>query len=112
MTPIFHVLHVSGVIILLGICFAAAANPVPERRKKSLMFAGIASMVVFIAGFGLLGMFQYGFPGWIMVKMMCWFGISALSGIYFRKPEQAPKFLGITIALAVVAVSMVYLRPF
>ena len=70
--PIFYILHLLALFTLVGTIFAAIANPAPERRKPLLMYSGIASLVVMLTGFGLLGMLKYGCPGWAFVKILCW----------------------------------------
>jgi hypothetical protein len=111
MPQYFHILHVFSVIMLFSICAAAAAAPLPANRKKFLMWSGIASLVVFISGFGLAGILKIGFPVWIWMKIFCWLGLSVLVGVFFRTPQHAKRLMHIAILLAFFAVSMVYLKP-
>lgn len=112
MTAPFHLIHLVSLFLLFGITFSAFADPSPERRKKILMFGGICSLGAFLAGFALLGYLSIGFPNWILVKLLCWFILSGLAGIAFRKKDKIPMLQGIAILVVVVAVSMVYFRPF
>ncbi len=50
--------------------------------------------------------------GWLVVKFICWLCLAGISGIAYRKREQAGALAWIAIILAVIAVTMVYLRPF
>jgi hypothetical protein len=108
----FHIIHVLAAFVLVGLTFVAFANPLPQLRRKVLMASGISSLFVIIAGFGLAGLLKYGFPVWILVKIVCWLGLSAMAGIAYRQPKKIPMLAGITLGLLVIALYMVYLRPF
>jgi uncharacterized membrane protein SirB2 len=56
----------------------------------------------------------YGFApaGWLVVKIICWLGLSALAAIAYRKRQQAGVLAWIAIILAATAVTMAYLKPF
>ena len=109
---IFHLVHLFGLFALTGVTVAACFYSQHATRKKVLMWAGISSLVVFLAGFGLLGIQKIGFPGWIIVKLICWLGLSAIAGISFRKPEKANLLCAISFLLILIALSMVEFRPF
>lgn len=109
---IIHLFSLFSLVAVTGIAFASAFAPaLKEHRKKILMWAGIASLLVFLTGFGLLGMQKYGFPAWSIVKVLCWLTVSALAGVVLRRPEKA-KFLsclgGVALVLAMV---MVFFQP-
>ncbi len=110
MPQYFHILHVFSLFMLFGVCAAAAASPVAGNRKKFLMWSGIASLMVFISGFGLAGILKIGFPLWIWVKIFCWLGLSVLVGLFFRMPEKSKTLICIAILIVLIAVSTVYLR--
>jgi uncharacterized membrane protein SirB2 len=98
-------------VILLGYTFygfAAAA----ETRKRVLMITGVMSILMLVSGIGLLHKLALGFPGWAVVKLVCWLGLSALGGMAYRRRAQANGFMLLGFALAIVAIAMVYLKPF
>ena len=109
---LLHVLHVSGALVLMGQTFYAFAAP-PETRRKVLIWAGVASLVMLLTG---LRLWQtvYGFApaGWLVVKMVCWLGLSALAGIAYRRRGLARVLAWVALILAVTAVAMVYVKPF
>ena len=112
MILIYHMMHVLSIIALTAATFMAFAAPKPELRKRYLMVTGILSLLALVGGFGLVARLSYGWPAWILVKVVCWLALSALTGIAFRKPE-ARGTLGLIGAIAVAtAVFMVYRRPF
>ncbi len=112
MSPtVYQVLHVVSLLVLTGYTFYAFAAP-PEARKRVMIITGIASLLALVAGFGLQAKLAVGWPGWLFVKLVCWLGLSALAGIGFRRRGAAGTLAIIAIALAFVAVVMVYTRPF
>jgi hypothetical protein len=112
MTPTFYyILHVSSILVLTGYTFYAFAAA-PETRKRVMMITGIASLLALVGGFGLQAKLGYGFPGWLIVKLVCWLGLSALAGFGCRRRGAAGTLSLIAIALVIVAVVMVYAKPF
>ena len=112
MSPMFYyILHVCSVLVLTAYTFYAFAAPL-ETRKRVLMISGIASLIALVGGFGLQAKLGYGFPGWIIVKLVCWLGISALAGVGYRRRGAIGTLALVAIVLLIVAVVMVYLKPF
>ncbi len=111
MNPIYYsFLHVASGFLLVALTFAAFANPAPEARKRTLMLTGILSLIMLVGGFGLVAKVLGGaWPHWVLVKIACWLGLSALAGIAYRKPEKIGLLRWIAIALVVTALAMVYL---
>jgi hypothetical protein len=108
---IYHILHISSLLVLFGYTFYAFAAPA-ESKRRVMMITGIASLLALVGGFGLLAKLHLGFPGWIIVKFVCWLGLSAIAGFAYRKREQTCVFMLIALVLAITAVVMVYVRPF
>jgi len=107
----YLVLHLSSIIVLLGYTFYAFAAPA-ETRKRVLMITGIAALLIIISGFGMLQKLRLGLPGWAMVKIVCWLGLSSIAAVAYRKRALADLFMLVAFVLAITAVSMVYVRPF
>ena len=105
------ILHVAGVFALLGYTFYACAAGI-ETKKKVMMLSGIAALIVVLTGFAMLGIEHLGFPGWAIVKLVCWLAISAFGGLAYRRRAQAGLFITLTLIVAIVALVMVYVRPF
>jgi len=106
-----HILHVLAVLVLIGTTFFACAAPA-DTRKRVLMWSGIASLLVLLTG---LRLWQgvYGMAGvWAIVKLICWLGISAFAGVAYRRREKAKLWIALTLALAALALVMVYVKPF
>jgi len=112
MSPtIYYILHVTAVLVLTGYTFYAFAAA-PETRKRVMMITGIASLLALVGGFGLQAKLGYGFHGWIIVKIVCWLGLSALAGLGYRRRGTAGALAAAALLFAFVAVVMVYTKPF
>ena len=112
MSPTFYyIIHVFSVLALTGYTFYAFAAPA-ETRKRVMMFTGIASLLALAGGFGLQAKLGYGFPGWLIVKLVCWLGLSALAGFGYRRRGAAGTLAVAALAFALVALVMVYTKPF
>jgi hypothetical protein len=109
---LFLFLHVTSVLLLSGVTFAAFAAPDPESRRTYLMRSGTLSLLVFLTGFGAMGMMGLGFPGWAVVKVVCWLVLSALTGMAFRMSGQIPMLATVAVVAIAVAVAMVTYKPF
>ena len=107
-----HVLHLTGVLVLIGFTFFAFAGPA-ETRPRVLMITGIASLLVLLTGVrmwqSLLGFHVF---GWIVVKLVCWLGLSAISGVAYRKRALTNTLMVTTLGLAITAVAMAFVKPF
>jgi uncharacterized membrane protein SirB2 len=111
--PYYQVLHVLSLIVLIAQTFMAFAHPQPENRKRTLIITGIAGLLMFISGFGMLTINKIPFAStpWIWVKTLCWLGVSAMAGMAYRKVHLRTTLSAVTMLLLAVAVFMVYFRP-
>lgn len=109
---IFHLVSLFVLVALTGLCLSTVISPqLREYRKQILMYSGIASLVVFLSGFGMLGMMKLGVPSWAIVKVLCWLALSAIGGIALRRPEKSRMLLSTAGAAALVAVIMAVSQP-
>ena len=109
---LFQFLHVTSVLLLSGVTFAAFAAPHSDNRRTYLMMSGVLSLLVFLTGFGTMGMLGLGFPGWAMVKVVCWLALSGLTGMAFRMTGQIRMLATVAVVAIAVAVAMVTYKPF
>jgi len=110
---IYQVLHVLSVILLVGLTFSAFAAPNKERKRRVAIGTGLLSLIALVTGFGMISvLYANHFAGWMIVKLVVWLAIAALSGMAFRMREKTGMFAWLTAALVLVAVAMVYLKPF
>jgi len=111
--PVYHVMHVVSLLLLAGVTFAAFANPDPARRRSTLIWSGVLSLIALTGGMGLVSKALGGdWQPWVFLKIGCWLVLSGLAGIAFRKPQAARALWWIAAILIGVAVWAVYYRPF
>ena len=109
----YKILHVFALLVLTAWTFAAFANPVPENRRQALIITGIASLLMLASGFGLVHrLYNDHFPGWLIVKMVCWLVFTALAGLAYRRPQLRGKLSLLGFAALLIALVMVYAKPF
>jgi hypothetical protein len=107
-----HVIHVSAAFALLGYTFYACAAA-PDSKKRVLMITGIASLLMLLTGVRMWqGVFGFHAAGWIVVKLACWLGLSALGGVAYRKRDSANGLMLGALLLTVTAVAMAFIKPF
>jgi hypothetical protein len=103
---------VVGVLVLTAYTFYAFAAPLASR-KGVMMATGIASLVILLTGIRMWqGVYDFAIMSWLIIKIVCWLGVSALTGMAYRQREKAGRFMTIALLLLTVAVAMVYLKPF
>ena len=111
--PYYQILHLLSLIVLTAHTFMAFANPAPENRKRTMIITGIAALLMFISGFAMLSVNKIPFTtGWVLVKLVCWLGLSGLAGMAYRKAHLRGVLSTIALVLIVTALFMVYRRPF
>jgi hypothetical protein len=109
---ILHVVHIVAALALFGSTFYAFGGP-PETRKRLLMYSGLASLIVLLAGLRMWQVqFNFAASGWIFVKMICWVGVSALTGLGYRRREKAGLFAVLALVFGAIAVIMAFYKPF
>ena len=109
---ILHTVHVIFAVVLIAYTFYACAAPL-DTRKRVLAMTGVSSLLVLLTGIRMWqGMFGFAGHGWVIVKLVCWLGLSALAGFAYRKREKAGGLMLVALVLAAVAVVMVYFKPF
>jgi len=113
MNPVYYyLLHLFALFVLTAHTFMAFANPLPENRKRTMIITGVASLLVLISGFGLISkVYANHIVGWMIVKMVCWVGLSALAGFAYRRPAWRNGLAFTGLALLLVALVMVYVQP-
>lgn len=109
---IYQFLHVGSVMMLAVWTFYVLANPDPKHRKKWLAITGVLALIVLVTGFGLLAVLQYGFPGWVIVKLVCWLGLAGSLSMAYRKSQWNLAVALVLTVLLLLAIAMVTFKPF
>ncbi|MEO0650645.1 MAG: hypothetical protein AAFZ65_08205 [Planctomycetota bacterium] len=108
---IYYILHVLSLMLLFAVNFRAFADPDPRRRKSTLIWSGILSLLVLTGGFGLMARLQYDWYSWLIVKIGCWLWLSGVVGLAFRRPALAKPLGLLTTIIVGAALYMVYYKP-
>lgn len=109
---LYNFLHIAGVILLTGFTFYAFAGPNVKTKKWVLGLAGLASLIVLVSGFAMQAKGSWGWPGWILIKIVAWLGISAFGGVAYRRRGLAGVLMLVTIVFVVAAAWAVIYKPF
>ena len=99
----YKVLHVAS-LFLLFTSLAAIAFSTADKRKPWAAIHGIASLIVFVAGFGLLAKIgaMKAFPSWAIVKIVIWLALGAMPIILRKKPGMALQLLLASVLLGTI----------
>lgn len=108
---VYQVLHLSAGFLLTAYTFQAFAAPDPLKKGRVMMMSGIMSLIMVVAGFGLISKLEIGLEPWVWIKVGCWLVLSAIGGFAYRSKSAIPLLKLIAIACIVTAVYMVYARP-
>lgn len=117
MSPVFYqILHVLSAILLVSFVISACSDPKPERKKRVMMITGILSLLVLAGGFGLaIKIYDISnplkFTGWMMAKVVIWILLSGMAGMAFRRSTISGVLTLVVIAMAGIAVYLVYAKP-
>ena len=107
-----HIVHIFSVMLLIGTTFYAFAGA-PETKKRIAMYSGMAALLIVLTGVRMWqAQFGFALAGWIVLKLICWLGISAMSGLAYRRREQVRLWIALTCLFSAVAVIMAYVKPF
>ena len=109
---VYHILHVTAAFLLAGFTFMACATASTGKNKALMAVTGILSLLMLVGGFGLLAKLHCGFPGWAIVKLAAWLVLSGAAGFAYKRPAKAGVAMGSAIMAIVIAILMVYLKPF
>lgn len=113
MSPlVYQIAHVVSAILLVAFVISACADPRPARKKTIMIITGILSLLVIVAGFGLISKI-YGneFKGWMYAKGLVWLLLAGMSGLAFRRSTIAGLLMVVAMVLAGAAVYLVYAKP-
>lgn len=106
-----YILHIFSLFVLAGGTFYACAAPA-ETRKRTMSMTGVAALLMLVTGIGMMHRNHLPWTGWVFVKIACWLGLAAIGGIAYRRRGIAGILQIVAMVLALVAVFMVYTKPF
>lgn len=109
---IYSLIHVISLLVLTAQTYMAFAYPDASNRKRTMIITGVASLGMLLGAGGLMAKLGYSWgSGWVIVKLVCWLGFTALAGMAYRRPELREKLSYAGFVLLLVALVMVYFKP-
>jgi hypothetical protein len=113
----YQIIHLTGIFMVFlaygGLIVRSATGSDNKGvRRLGAMTSGIGLLLTLVGGFGLLARLNYGWPGWILVKLGIWIALGAMIVLINRKPQLSQILWWSTIILGLVALLMVVLKPF
>lgn len=105
-----HIFSIFIILITLGILSALKDKPL--SRKVFTIINGVATLIAFVAGFGLIARLNldWPWPGWVWVKLIGWIFIGM--GPKFTKCWGPLKTLIIYSFVILILVYMAIMKPF
>jgi hypothetical protein len=108
----YKLIHLASIFIFLtGVAVLLLARPAGKTWK---IITGVSSLVIFVAGFGLLARLGLtsGMPSWVIVKIVIWTAVTALGHIVAKRfPGAALQAYWATIGLATIAAYFAIYKP-
>lgn len=106
----YKFVHLVSLAIVTGYTFYAFAAA-PETRKRVLMITGVAALLMFVSGFGLMHKMGYAWLGWVWVKLVCWLALAALAGFAYRRRHLVGALSFVALGVIALAVYMAIYKP-
>jgi hypothetical protein len=108
----YHVIHIFSLFYFVGLLFAGFSNPSPEKKKFILRATGVAMLIAFVAGFGLVARTGGEWSGWVITKIVLWVILIGLPGLAFQNTSRIPALKWVARAAVLAAVILVSVKPF
>lgn len=116
----YKTLHFLGILMLFmamgAFVFHSIGSKIKDHpaRKIAIISHGLGSLIILIAGFGLLARLgiHWPWPGWVFAKVILWILISGSIGALYKKPEVSKVMWWVVIALGVLAAYFATWKPF
>jgi len=108
----YKVIHLASIFIFLtSASVLLIANP-PGKLWK--MITGISSLLILVAGFGLLARLGMtgGIPNWAIAKIVIWLVVTGLGHMVAKRfPSQAMRAYVATLTLSILAAWLAVYKP-
>ena len=113
---LYKVLHIFGVLLAFTALGGMTLQALTSREKGGSKLAGIthgiALLLILVSGFGLLAKLGYGFPTWVLIKIVIWLLIGGALVLIRRLPEHAKIFWFALPLLGACAAYLAIFKPF
>lgn len=114
----YRILHFGGLFLMMmslgAMCLRTMSGG--DRnfplRKWLGMFHGIGSLLVLVAGFGMIAKMQLQWEGWLFAKIAIWLALSGAPALIYRKTQWGKTFWLTIAALGFIAAWIARTKPF
>jgi hypothetical protein len=108
----YKILHLIGLVALFISIGILAYIPL-EKRKPFIVLHGVSSLVMFVAGFGLLAKLGMArdMGTWTYAKIAIWLVLGATPVVLKRKPELATSVALTSVVLGALAAYLAIMKP-
>ncbi|MCA9709469.1 MAG: hypothetical protein KDK70_26750 [Myxococcales bacterium] len=120
-TEFYKVLHVLGILLLFATLGGLAVlglrggddREVGSLRKQLTIGHGVAMLMVFVAGFGMMARLgiMSGWPTWIYIKIALWLVLGAAVALVRRVPEMGRVWLVLLPLVGAAAAWVAFTHP-
>ena len=111
---VFKIVHLAGIMCLFaslgGLMAANHRKPATLRGFSALH--GLALLILFVTGFGMQGVGNLGFPGWLIAKIVIFLLLGAALVVFKRRLIPTKIAMTAVIILGSLAGYLAILRPF
>lgn len=115
---LWKVVHLAGVIALFASLGGLAGLSLAGRAETSKPFKilhGIAMLLIFVAGFGLLAKLGFGAPGswgvWVWIKLVIWLTLGGALAFVGKAGRNATPLLLLCALLGAIAAWAAVTKP-
>jgi len=109
---IYKVLHLAGVVGLFTALGSLIATDENGSRKLGSILHGTSLILILVSGFGMVAKFGYGFPGWVIAKLVIWLALGAMLAVAKRKALPQGATFGVVLVLGSLAAWLGIYKPF
>ena len=109
---IYKLLHLFGLVTLFASLGALTVVPF-ERRKPFMMLHGIATVIMLVAGFGLLARLNLlgNLGQWVYGKIAIWLVLGVTPFLLKKKPNLAMPVLISSLVCGAIAAGLAIYKP-
>ncbi len=109
---IYKFIHLAGVMGLFTVIGTLVAAHKQGWAKSASMLHGISLLLIIVSGFGMVAKYHYGFPGWIIAKLIIWVLLAATLPLAKRKIVPPATLLMAALVLGTAAAYLGIFKPF
>lgn len=110
---LIHLLAIISLFLSIGALLAHSENNNKRQKKKIMILHGLAGLILFISGFGLIARLKMpSFPIWVSLKLGIWIILSVLVPVLVSKKINKKWIWFLVFVSGFSAVYLAVLKPF